>query len=285
MSYNLILNSKLESEHNWKFINCKLENGILTSSKKVFGMEQELVLPNLSRLYFRVKYKTFCNIKEIKIGIQNNNELEVNTQVPRLNKLQSISITDAAQQNKIKLHIIFESENDVNRVMVQEPLLVDLNHLNRSTWMKSILDLITKYRTGYNYTNEYPTGEITSKLKDFQDIVVDDGKVGVIVKTKTNIEIPLSVKFVNGHYYLVKVHYNEINRFGQTLIKYGIIKSRKIVEDQAYLTFKANDLDSLILSIESNDVLDYKVNLQHMLITDITKMNLLKEDIPYLPFV
>ncbi|WP_300924530.1 hypothetical protein [uncultured Clostridium sp.] len=40
---------------------------------------------------------------------------------------------DIAKQNKIKLHIIFESDKDINRVLIQEPILVDLNHLNKST--------------------------------------------------------------------------------------------------------------------------------------------------------
>lgn len=285
MSYNLILNSKLENDTNWNFINCTLENGILTSNKKVFGIEQELVLPNPNRLYFRIKYKAFCAIKEVKIGLQNGKELEINTQTPKLNKLQSISIVDSARQNKIKLHVIFESDHDINRVMIQEPLLVDLNHLNRSTWLKSVLDLTIKYRTGYTYTNKYSSEEITSKLKDFQNVNTEDGKIGSIIKTKTNINIPLSVELVNEHYYLIKVHYNDINRFGQTFIKYGTLKSRKIIKDQLYLIIKSNSVDNLILSIEPNDVLDYKVNLQHILITDITKMNLLKEDILYLPFI
>ncbi|WP_300924529.1 hypothetical protein [uncultured Clostridium sp.] len=151
--------------------------------------------------------------------------------------------------------------------------------------MKSILDRVIKYRTGYQYYNEYYSGEITSKLNDFQNINVEKAKVGLIIKTKSNLEIPLSAKFIDGHYYLAKLNFNEINRFGNIYFKYGVLQSKKIVDDQAYLIFKANNIDSLKLNIESNDVLDYKINLRHLLIIDITKMNLLKEDIPYLPFI
>lgn len=285
MSYNLILNSKLESEHNWKLINCKLENGILTSSKKVFGIEQELILPNLNKLYFRVNYKAFCNLKEVKLGIQNGKELGINRQIPKLNKLQSISLIDIAKQNKIKLHIIFESDKEINRVLIQEPILVDLNHLNKSTWMKSILDRVIKYRTGYQYYNKYCNGEITSKLNDFQNVDVSKAKIGLIIKTKSIIEIPLSAKLIEGHYYLVKINFSEINRFGDIYFKYGVLRSKRVDSDQTYLLFKANSVDSIKLDIEPNDIIDYKINLRHLLIIDITKMSLLKEDILYLPFI
>ena len=285
MSYNLILNSKLESNNNWKLINCKLENGILTSSFKVFGIEQELVLPNLTHLYFRVKYKAFCNLKEIKLGIQNNHILEINRQVPKLNKLQTISLTDIAKQNKIKLQIIFESDTDINRVLIQEPILVDLDHLNKSTWMKSLLDLTIKYRSGYQYCNEYESSEIDSNLNDFKDIELEHAKIGSIIKANKNIEIPLSAKLIKDHHYLVKINFNEINRFGKIYFTYGNLQSSKIFDGQIFLIFKADNFNTLKLNIKSDDVLDYKINLKHLMIIDITKMNLLKEDIPYLPFV
>lgn len=285
MSYNLILNSKLENDCNWKLINCTLNNGILTSSKKVFGIEQELVLSNLSQLYFRTKYKAFCNLKEVKIGIQNGDILEINYQIPKLNKLQTMSLTDVAQQNKIKLHIIFESENDINRVMIQEPILVDLNYLNKSTWIKSLLDRTIKYRNGYQYYNEYCSGEITAKLNDFKNIKVENAKTGLIIKTMENIEIPLTAKFIVGHYYLVKLNFSEINRFGKINLTYGNLKANVLTNDQAYLVFKVDNLNKLKLNIDSNDVIEYKINLKHLMVIDITKMNLLKEDILYLPFI
>ena len=69
-----------------------------------------------------------------------------------------------------------------------------------------------------------------------------------------------------------------------TYFKYGVLKSSYIDNEQCYLIFKATT-DKLILNIEGNDVLDYQVNLKHLMIIDITKMRLLKSDIPYLPFI
>ena len=285
MSYNLILNSSLEDTVNWKLINCNLDNNILTSNKKVFGIEQELILPDPTKVYFRVNYKVLNPIKEIKIGIQNGNILGINKQTPKLNTFQKISLIDIAKQEKIKLHIIFESEEDVNRVLIQEPILVDLNHQKKSTWIKPILDRVIKYRSGYQYTNIYDNREITKGLEDFKEINLEKAKVGSIISTKENIEINLNAKFIKEHYYLVKLDFEEINRFGNIYFKYGFIKSKREITDQIYLLFKGNERDNLKLIIESNDVFNYELNLKHLLIIDVTKMNLLKEDIPYLPFI
>ena len=109
-------------------------NGKLVSTNKVFGLEQELVLPNPTKLYFRCSYLVRDkNIKEVKIGIQNKDVLNVDIRYPKLDKLQHISVIDEAKQEKVKLHIIFESKVDNNEVVVKEPILVDLNHLHRAT--------------------------------------------------------------------------------------------------------------------------------------------------------
>ena len=285
MSYNLILNSALEDTTNWKLINCTLDHNILTSNKKVFGIEQELILPDPTKIYFRVNYKVLSPIKEVKLGIQNGKVLGINRQIPRLNKLHKISLIDIAKQEKIKLHIIFESDKEVNKVLLQEPILVDLNHQKKSTWIKSILDKVLKYRIGYEYTNIYNEKEITKDIEDFKDINLEKAKIGSILSTKENIGINLNAKFIKEHYYLAKLDFEEINRFGNIYFKYGFIKSKRETSDQIYLLFRANEKDNLELIIESNDVFNYELNLKHLLIIDVTKMNLLKEDIPYLPFI
>ena len=96
-------------------------------------MEQELILPDPTKLYFRVNYRVLNKIKEVKLGLQNGTTLEIDKQIPRLNKQQKISLIDYAKQEKIKLHIIFESDTDINRVIIKEPILCDLNHLHKGT--------------------------------------------------------------------------------------------------------------------------------------------------------
>ena len=284
MSYNLLLDTKFDT-NNWKLINCKIDNGVLTSSKKVFGIEQELILPDPTKLYYRVTYKILSPIKEVKIGLQNGSTLEIDKQIPKLNKMQTISLIDYAKQEKIKVHIIFESDKDINRVLIKEPMLCDLNHLHKATWLKIILDRVLKFRSGYQYSNLYKDKELLPNSEDFKDIVLEKAKIGSILKTKENIEVTLNAKFIKGNYYLVKLDFEEINRFGNIYFQYGVLKSNRYVPEQIYLVFQYNDDKDVKLYIDANDVLNYAINLKHILLIDITKMHLLTEDISYLPFI
>ena len=168
--------------------------------------------------------------------------------------------------------------------MVENPILVDLVYLGKSKWLKIILDRTVHYMNGYSYKNEYEISEIKPDSNDFKDLNLDDGKIGSIITVKETKEIPISAKFINNNYYLAKLDLEEINKFGNIYFKYGVIKSTK-VDDQIYILFKANDKYNLTLTVEPNDVLDYKVNLKHLLLVNITNLHLLKADIPYLPFI
>lgn len=284
MSYNLLLNTNFKDTVNWTLVNCTFDNGILTSTNKVFGIYQELILPKETSLYFSMIYKSFSKLKEVKIGVQENGKLEVNTQIPKLNKQQKISIVETIKNTKIKLHIIFESDYDINRVLIKEPLLVDLVHSNKSTWTKYLLDYTLKYRSGYQYLNEYVNGELTEKLQNIENINVTKAKTGVILKTKENLDIEFNNNFIKNHFYLVKLDYENINDFGKIYFKYGVLKSYN-TNNQVYLIFKGNENIKLHLNIDFDDVIEYKTNLKHILISDITNINLLQEDIEYLPFI
>ena len=134
--YNIALDTEFKNNQ-WNFINCKYEDGYLISTDKVFGIEQELILPDITKLYFRILYKAINKeILNIKIGIQNNDILEINEKLIKDNKNNFISIIDDAKQEKIKLHIIFESTILDNKVEIKEPLLLNLKQLHKATWVK-----------------------------------------------------------------------------------------------------------------------------------------------------
>lgn len=283
MAYNLCLNTSFD--HNWKTINCTIDNGVLTSNKKVFGIEQELILPNPTKLYYRFTYKALSDIKEVKLGIQNKNTLGINKQFPKVGKEYKISLIDMATQNKIKLHLIFESDKDVNRVVIKEPLLVDLYYVNKSTWIKYLLDNTLTFRYGYNYTNLYEKSEVKGGLADFKNIDLREAKVGSIISIKENEEVNLTAKFIKGNIYLAKLDFEEINKYGDIKFTYGFLKSIREVDNQVYLLFKADDKNQLKLIFENKEVFPYEINLKHLMIIDVSKLSLLKEDIPYLPFI
>ena len=286
MSYNLLLNTSFTDTNHWKFINCSYKDGVITSNKKVFGIEQELILPNPTKLYFRWNYLSLSSsIFDVKIGIQNKNILNVDKKTPKVNRKQFISLIDIAKQEKITLHLIFESKEEINRVQIENPILVDLYQIHKSTWLKWALDRKVFFVNGYNYINEYNCNEITRDSKDFKGIQLVEGKIGSIISAEKNISIELSSNLKENHYYLAKLDYEPINEFGRVEFKYDVIESTQIDNEQLYIIFKANNKDKLILNIISDDIISYKVNLKHMLLIDITKRKLAKNDIPYLPFV
>lgn len=283
MSYNLLLFTNFES-NGWTFVNCSLKNSILTSTNKVFGVYQDLILPDPTRLYFRATYKALNKLKSIKIGIQNGPLLEANEAIPKLNKLQKLSVVDIAKQEKIRLHIIFESNEDINKVLIQEPLLVDLNRLRKSTWTKFLLDRTLSFRGGHSYINLYNENEISPSSEDFKEYNLERAKIGSIIRVKEKTSIQINAKFIKDRYYIAKLDFEEINEFGNIYFKYGIIKSTK-VKDQIYIVFKANEDSKLELILDNSDVFDYLVNLKHIMVIDITKMKVMKDEIQYLPFI
>ena len=86
-------------------------------------------------------------------------------------------------------------------------------------------------------------------------------------------------------YYLAKLDYKEINKFGRVYLTYGVVESTYFQDEQLYLLFKGNDKNKLILNIEGCEELPYQINLKHLLLIKVGGMNLLKSDIPYLPFI
>ena len=284
MACNLLLDTQFKN-NNWNFINCTYENGKLISTNKVFGIEQDLILPDPTKLYFRFKYLVEDkNIKEIKIGIQNKDVLHIDKKFPKINKWQYISLIDYAKQEKVKVHIIFESDKDVNEVYIKEPMLVDLHHLHRSTWLKIILDRTIVFLNGYTYNNLYKETELKETNEDFEECNIESAKTGVIISEKQTKEIKLDAKFIVGKYYLVKLDFEEINQYGNIRFNYGFLKSTRDRE-QIYLVFKAREDEQLKFVIEPKEELPYQINLKHIMIVDISRLKLLKEDIPNLPFI
>lgn len=283
MSYNLLLDTSFIN-NNWKFINCEIKDGILLSTNEVFGISQEIVLPDPTKLYFRINYQSFnAELFDIKIGIQIGDKLHINSKYPKLGKQKYISVIEDVKTEKVTLHVIFESLSKKNQVRIWDPLLVDLYKQNKSSWLKYKLDKTLKYQYGYTYTNLYKETELTMDNNDIPN--KEKAKIGVIVDTLDSIDIPIKYDFIENHYYLIKLDFKEINKFGKIYFKYNTLKSPLNYEEQIFLWFKAKEDFSLSLIIEGNDIIPYKINLKHLLLIDITKLKLLEEDIINLPFI
>lgn len=281
MSYNLLFNTQLEHLDKWEFRNCTYENGHIISNNKVFSIEQELVLPDIAKLYFRVNYNIISsNIKQVYIGISNDNKLSVTKQIPRQYKDNLISVVEETKQEKVKVYIIFESTEEDNRIKIKEPLLCDLNRINRKYWLKSILDKTVKYVNGFSYTNELKFSEIKPEIFN-----LDKAKTGSIISTLEETKLKIPANLIKGKRYLIKLDYREINELGKVYIKYGNFHSTEIENNQLYLSFQATDKHDLMLVIKPNNVLPYQVNLEHLLLIESAKGGYTKQDIPYLSYI
>lgn len=161
---------------------------------------------------------------------------------------------------------------------------MDLNRLNKASYIKPILDKVITYYESYSYINELNYSEIKGELNLIADINKEDAKIGSIITTNKKENLKIDAKFNRNRYYLAKLDFQEINKFGSVYFQYGYLKSEKFEDEQIYLLFKANSVNELELIVEGNDVLDYKINLKHILVVDITDLNLLREDISHLPF-
>ena len=278
MRYNLLLNTSFNDLSTWECVNCTYKDGYLYSTSKVFGIEQELTLPNISKLYFRTEYKTeTASVTNIKIGVQSNKVLDINEQVPKYNKLQTISLIDIPKSPVIKVHIIFESSISNNKVFIQHPILVDLNRLNMNTILRWKADKVVKYREESTYQN----------LLNYNKITVNNFETtgnGTIVKTLEPLHIDIDYKLERDKHYLLKISYNDVNDLGNTYIRYGVLKSVK-VENQSYLVFKATADKELSIDIVPNDVLPYVVNLKNILLIDLDTVTIDKEDVLFLPYI
>ena len=74
MSYNLLLNTNFNNKTSnlkyWKLTNCEFKNGYLISNDNIFSIEQEIILPDPTKLYFSMDYICFDkNITSIYCGI------------------------------------------------------------------------------------------------------------------------------------------------------------------------------------------------------------------------
>ncbi len=282
MSYNLLFDTNFKNNQNkWKYNNCYQKGDYIVSTNKVFGIEQEITLADVTKLYLRCTYNVLVSsVYKVYIGIQSNDKLYVNKKWTKINCNQTISVVDIAKLEKIKVHIIFEARQDENIVLVKEPILADLVRLHKTTWLKFLLDKTIKYRNGFNYDNLLDYGELKPEIFN-----LEPAKIGSIVCTKERIKLKIDAKLLKGKRYLIKLDYFPINKLGKVYLSYGIMKSTDFNDEQCYLLFRVTGDRELSLNIEPDDVLPYQLNLKHLLLIDIDNQGVETQDIPYLPFI
>lgn len=191
MSYNLLLDTNFcQIEKHWKLTNCEYKDGYLVGNSKVYSIEQEIVLPDPTIVYFSFDYLCFdTNIKKVYCGIQHENgTLEAVVKTPRIRRRKRISVVDKLSTEKVKVIFIIEAETETSRIYVDSPMLVDLVYQRKATWTRSFLNTVLDYRYGYEYTNEYHMSEIQLDSEDFSSPYTntEKGKIGILAKVTEN---------------------------------------------------------------------------------------------------
>lgn len=286
MAYNLLFDTEFKSKDNyWNFINCKYRDGCLISKDKIFGIEQEIVLADITKLYFRFNYKVLSSsINKIYAGIQVGDKLYVTKKWAKYDVEQLISVVENAEEEKIKVHIIFECERESEtleeRVKIEKPMLADLKRLHKTTWLKFLLDKTVKYVPGYLYKNLLHYSEIKPRIYN-----LEQAKVGSIISTQEQLKLRINAKLYKGKRYLLKLDYIPINELGKLFLNYGVMKSTTYNKEQEYLLFRCTGDYELAINIEPNDVLPYQLNLKHLMLIETEGVGIELKDIPYLPFI
>ena len=110
MAYNLLLDTEFEN-NTWNFINCRFEEGCLISKGKVFGVEQEIILADITKLYFRFEYELESGlVGKVMLGIQYKDVLNITKKTPKENKHQIISLVEDPKQKRSRNKNGFFSE-------------------------------------------------------------------------------------------------------------------------------------------------------------------------------
>lgn len=292
MSYNLLLNTNFTNTDklkHWKLTNCEFKNGYLISNDTIFSIEQEIVLPDPTKLYFSMDYICFDkNIKNIFCGIQTKDILEATKKKPKLNKRKRISVVDYTKEEKVKVIFICESLVKENHIYIDSPLLIDLSCHNKDWWPKHVLNKCLDFRYGYEYDNLYQYGsEIQINNPDFSSPYTntEEAKIGILASITESDWFCVSHKFEPDHYYLLKLDYEQLNTYGNICITYGEQHSTELNGSQLFILFKANSKDEIRVTLDNKEKLPYLLNLKHILLIDLTNLKLEEDDIRHLPFI
>lgn len=289
MSYNLLFDTNFTTiNKHWKLTNCEYVDGYLVGHAKTYSIEQEITLPDPTRLYASFEYLTFDkNIKHVYCGIISNDVMEVNRKKPVQRKRKRVAVVTQVSTEQVRVMFTFEAKTETSRIYIDSPLLIDLTKQNKSYWPLYVLNNVLDYRYGYDYTNMYHESEITFDNTDFHSPFsnVEQGKCGIIVTTQDSDWFEISLQFKQGTQYLVKLDYSEVNDFGQLQFNYGSHTSQQLTPDQLYMVFRGDASSKLRLNISTKELLPYIVNIKHLLIIEMTHQKIEEDDLKHLPFI
>lgn len=290
MSYNLLLDTNFNKTcRQWKLTNCEYKDGYLIAKDNVYSIEQRIVLPNPTKLFFSMDYIAFDkNIKKIYVGIQCQDTLHCNLKRAKFNKSVRQSVVYPIDCEEIVVKFIVEAKTKDTKIYINRPMLIDLSEQGKELWSKWILDRTIDYRYGFDYDNLYCQSEITLDNQDFSSpyTTIEKANVGVIATITESDWFNISIPMEKGRWYLVKVDLEQINQFGDVYLQYGEKTSEYVgCGDQLFIHFVCDGNHNVKVHLKNQEQLAYLVNFKRVLAIDMTNKVIEEKDVPHLPFI
>lgn len=290
MSYNLLLDTNFNKiDKHWKLTNCHYRDGYLISNSKVYSIEQEIALPEPTKLYFSMDYIAFDkNIEKVYVGIQCDGALYSTVREPKFDKITRLSVVYPVNCESIKVKFIVESKTQDSRIYIDSPMLIDLITQNKEFWPIWMLNKVLDYRYGYDYENLYKECNISLDNEDFISpyTKTEEAKDGIIAYVKDEDWFKISFPMIKGNWYLVKLDLEQINNYGDLYLSYGEkVSCSSYNQEQLYLPFVADGTQQVIIKMKNYEPLDYIVNFKRVLVIDLTNKSFEEQDIPHLAFI
>lgn len=290
MSYNLLLDTNFNKiDKHWKLTNCYYRDGYLVSNSKVYSIEQEIALPEPTKLYFSMDYIAFDkNISKIYVGIQYGDTFQTIVKKPKFDKRVRASVVYPVPCESIKVKFIVEAKTEDTKLYIDSPMLVDLLSQKKEFWPRWMLNKALDYRYGYDYENLYKQCEISLDNDDFTSpyTETEKAKEGILAYVRESEWFKISFPMIQGHRYLVKLDLEEINHYGEVYLQVGE-KTSWSLEDQGqiYVHFVADGQHEVRIKMRNDEQLDYIINFKRVLVIDITDKTFEEQDIPHLAFI
>lgn len=285
-----------------------LDKGIeLSSNNKTFVLSQGfLSLTKSGRYYFRVEYLAKSRIKKLYVGIKVNGLMKVNYCTPIINLRDTLGlIVDVDQENlysgSFEIYIIVESKYNNNIIQLRNPMMFELNDINRR--FDTIEDLNKlKYKPGYCYTNVLPNHDfrkesIDNKYWEKVSIYNDNGLSwdnhnGLLVSCPKELYLRQNLSLLSSHKYLLKILYRNLNGIGDSFIKLDNVNIDLVEESQLtqhwFIIEPKNSKTYIKLGFKNSAEIPMSYYLKNIMLIDLTTNemeNIPEDDINQLIFI
>ena len=112
MSYNLLFDTNFNNVkcNTWKLTNCEYVDGYIVGKGKIYSIEQEIVLPDITKLYASFEYLTFDRkIKYVYCGIVSGGEMHVTRKRPSFKRRKRVAVVVTPTTEKVTVMYTFHA--------------------------------------------------------------------------------------------------------------------------------------------------------------------------------